>query len=126
MKRSILVVDDDLIIQELLRSYLEKADFEVQVCDDGLDALEELEKNNYDLMILDISMPRLNGFETLSKIRKKSTTKNIRVLMLTSSQHVNDIIKATEYGIIGYIIKPPNKDELIRRVEKALDRSSII
>jgi DNA-binding response OmpR family regulator len=73
-------------------------------------------------MILDISMPGMDGFETLSLIRKNPATANLRVLMLTSNKHVNDVIKATQYGVSDYIIKPSVREEILKRVERALER----
>lgn len=120
--RSVLVVDDDPQIQELIKFFLEKENMIVHVCGDGFTAIDLLQTQRFDLMILDISMPGMDGFETLSLIRKNPATVSLRVLMLTSNKHANDVIKATQYGVSDYIIKPPVREEILKRVERALER----
>ena len=120
--RSVLVVDDDPQIQELIKYFLEKENMIVHVCGDGFTALDLLQTQRFDLMILDISMPGMDGFKTLSLIRKNPATANLRVLMLTSNKHANDVIKATQYGVSDYIIKPSVREEILKRVERALER----
>lgn len=120
--RSVLVVDDDPQIQELIKFFLEKENMIVHVCGDGFTALDLLQAQRFDLMILDISMPGMDGFKTLSLVRKNPATANLRVLMLTSNKHANDVIKATQYGVSDYIIKPPVREEILKRVERALER----
>lgn len=120
MKRHILVVDDDVAIQDLVKFHLEQAGFVVKVCKDGFGALDELNNNHYDLILLDISMPHMNGFTTLTNLRARPDGKFIPVLMLTGSTEKNDIIKAKKFDIADYIVKPPQREDLLQRVERVL------
>lgn len=120
MKRHILVVDDDVAIQDLVKFHLEQAGFVVKVCKDGYGALDELNNNHYDLILLDISMPHMNGFTTLSNLRARTDCKFTPVLILTGSTEKTDILKAKKFDVADYIVKPPQRDDLIQRVERVL------
>ena len=120
MRKNVLVIDDDPHIQELVSFFLEQAGFVVRVAKDGYSALDELSNNSYDLLILDISMPHMNGFNALRRIRADEKLKDLPVLMLTGSTDKNDVVKANQLGITDYIIKPPKRGDLLSRVERVL------
>lgn len=120
MRRNILVVDDDPQIQDLVKFFLEQAGFNIKICKNGYEALEELYNNNYDLIILDINMPLMNGYKTLIRIRATPSIKNIPVLMLSVNQNRDDVVRAQKYNIADYIIKPPIREDLLKRVERVL------
>lgn len=112
--KKILIVEDDLSIAELQRDYLELSDFEVKICTDGESALREIKENNYDLIILDIMLPKVNGYDVLKSIQD---TKDIPVLMVSAKREEIDKIKGLSLGADDYITKPFSPGELVARVK---------
>jgi DNA-binding response OmpR family regulator len=117
--KNILLVDDDKDIQELVGFFLKQAGFIVRVAQDGFSALTELNENHYDLVLLDISMPYLNGFTVLKSLRATPKFKNLPVIMLTGSQEKADQEKAQD-EVSDYIVKPPKRDDLLNSIERIL------
>lgn len=122
MSKKILVVDDDQQIQIIIKYILEKQGYKVRTADNGSEALDIIHVHHCDLVLLDIQMPIMNGFETLVEIRNSPSTEKLHVLILSSNQSTSDILKAADYGIDGYILKPPRKNEIVRRVKKVFER----
>lgn len=122
MGKKILVVDDDSQIQILLKFFLEKEGFKVQTCGNGSEAINILQVHHFDLMLLDIVMPGMDGFETLAEVRNNPSTEKLHVIMISSNQSPNDVLQAAEYGVASYILKPPKRDELIKRVKHVLKK----
>ena len=120
MKRNILVVDDDPQIRLLITKMLEQGGFLVRAIADGYTAVEELKRFPYDLIILDIMMPLMNGFTTLRNIQSDDNYKKQPIIMLTSSESKEDVIKAKRMGVDDYIMKPPKREDLLSRVENLL------
>lgn len=120
MRRNVLVVDDDPLIQDLVKFFLEQAGFVARVCQDGYSAWEELNTNPYDLVILDISMPHMNGIKLLRNIRANLALQNLPVIMLTGSQDRDDILRAKKNSVTDYFLKPPEKESFLRRIELIL------
>ena len=100
---SVLVADDEKGIRESIRDYLKAKGFFVETAVDGKDALNKFEENEFDLVILDIMMPVLNGFEVCKIIRKSS---NLPILFLTAMSDEKDFLKGFEYGCDDYVVKP--------------------
>ena len=115
-----MVVDDDSNICELLRLYLEKEDFEVALASNGALALESFDSVKPDLMLLDIMMPQLDGWQVCREIRKKSSCP---IIMLTAKGEVFDKILGLELGADDYVVKPFEAKEVIARVKAVLRRS---
>ena len=120
MRRNILVADDDKHIQELIKLFLEQSGYTVRICSDGFSVKDELLRNYFDLVILDIFMPFGNGLKILSDIRMDGKLKDLPVLILTMSSDTKHISKAKSLGVSDYIIKPPQRDDLINRVSRIL------
>ncbi|MDD3693478.1 MAG: response regulator transcription factor [Oscillospiraceae bacterium] len=116
----IMVVDDDSNICELLRLYLEKDDFEVCLAFNGKQALELFEKEKPDLILLDIMLPQLDGWQVCREIRKKSTCP---IIMLTAKGEVFDKVLGLELGADDYVVKPFEAKEVVARVKAVLRRS---
>ncbi|MDD2363007.1 MAG: response regulator transcription factor [Oscillospiraceae bacterium] len=116
----IMVVDDDSNICELLRLYLEKEDFEVCIASNGAQALDKFESENPELILLDIMMPVLDGWQVCREIRKKSTCP---IIMLTAKGEVFDKVLGLELGADDYVVKPFEAKEVIARVKAVLRRS---
>lgn len=122
---SILVVDDDPVIRRLLEQRLKKADYAVDVAEDGYKAEELLEKNHYDVVLTDLMMPGgIGGIEVLEIA--KSIDQNIEVVLITAHSSVDTAVKAMKKGAIDYLEKPINFDELFLRIEKIINIKSIL
>ncbi len=116
----ILIVDDDANICELLRLYLEKEGFETQSANDGETALKLFEQIDPDLMLLDIMLPGLDGWQVCREIRKKS---NLPIIMLTAKGEVFDRVLGLELGADDYVVKPFEGKEVIARINAVLRRT---
>jgi DNA-binding response OmpR family regulator len=119
MNYKILIAEDDKDIIDLLKLYLENEKFEVLSANNGEDALEIIENNEIHLAILDIMMPKLNGFELTKKIRKIS---NMPILILSAKNMDSDKILGLDLGADDYLTKPFNPLEVIARVKSSIRR----
>lgn len=119
-KPYILLVDDDPNISRLVQLYLEKEGFEVKTADRGDDAVAEFRKLPPDLMLLDVMLPGMDGWQVLKAIRKTST---IPIIMLTAKDETFDKVLGLELGADDYITKPFDAKELIARVKAVLRRT---
>ena len=115
----ILVADDDANICELLRLYLEKEGYDVDIAENGARALEHFDRQPPDLMLLDVMMPEMDGWQVCREIRKKS---NCPIIMLTAKSEVFDKVLGLELGADDYVVKPFEAKEVIARVKAVLRR----
>ncbi|MBR2483574.1 MAG: response regulator transcription factor [Oscillospiraceae bacterium] len=122
MARDILVVEDDSNILELICMYLEKEGFDVRTANNGGKAIEEFQKKEPDLMLLDIMLPVMDGWGVCAKVRE---TSKVPIIMLTAKSEVMDRIHGLEMGADDYIVKPFEMKELIARINAVLRRSEI-
>lgn len=118
-KYKILIAEDDTNIVELLKIYLEKNGYDVICCYDGFEAYQEVEKEEVDLAIFDVMMPKMNGYELTKKVRAIS---NIPIIILSAKNKDNDKIVGLEYGADDYMTKPFNPNEVVARVKASLRR----
>lgn len=118
-KKTILVVDDEKDIREIIEIYLINEGFNIVLACDGIEALEKLKKEDIDLIILDIMMPKLDGIRTCIKIREE---KKMPIIMLSAKSEDSDKILGLNIGADDYIIKPFNPLELVARVKSQLRR----
>jgi CheY-like chemotaxis protein len=116
----LLVVEDEPVTQRLLKKILEDRGYGVVIAGDGIDALMELGRGAFDLILSDLSMPNLDGFKLLDFINMKGIKSPI--IFLTGSDDVEDEIKVLALGAKDYIRKPINRDLLLLRIRKALDK----
>jgi len=119
MNKKILVVDDELTICLLLENFLSK-DYDVVSINDGFDALEWLEGNLPDLIISDIEMTTMDGYEFLTKVRERGFTKHTPIIMLSAKSESKERIKCYKLGAQDYLTKPFNPEELEELVKKNL------
>lgn len=119
-KNRILIADDNLVNQELLEAYLAETDYELAFANDGMDTLQKIESFHPDLILLDVMMPKLSGFEVCETIKNSETTKNIMILMVTALSELGDIERAVSAGCDDYLSKPIQKYELLKRIENML------
>lgn len=117
----ILIVDDDINICELLRLYIEREDYSVVIANDGEQAVELFNQEQPDLVLLDIMLPKLDGWQVCKEIRKIS---NRPIIMLTAKGELFDKILGLELGADDYIIKPFEAKEVIARIHAVLRRTS--
>lgn len=120
MKRKVLVVDDTPNVQVLLTDFLTGQNFEVISAQDGREALELVAQFHPDLILLDIMMPNMDGYQFISHLRKDS---NIPVIMITAKQQEADVIRGFELGADDYITKPFRLRELLMRIRAVLRRA---
>ena len=116
----LLVIDDDVELCSLLKEYLQREDYNVKCVHEGRTGLEEARRGGYDLIILDVMLPGMDGFEILKKIREEGRTP---VLMLTARGEDVDRIIGLELGADDYLAKPFNPRELLARIKAILRRS---
>ncbi|AHA75735.1 DeoR family transcriptional regulator [Bacillus thuringiensis] len=119
MEAKILIVDDDKAIRHLIATYLENEGMETHPVEDAIIALKRLEEKEFDLILLDIMMPNMDGIEACMKIRKK---RNIPIIMLSAKSEDIDKIQGLASGADDYVSKPFNPLELIARVKSQLRR----
>lgn len=116
----IMVVDDDRNICELLRLYLEKEGYMVVIANDGEEALAKFTIENPDLMLLDIMMPKLDGWQVCREIRKKS---NVPIIMITAKGETFDKVLGLELGSDDYVVKPFDPKEIVARIKAIMRRT---
>jgi DNA-binding response OmpR family regulator len=113
MKRKVLIVDDEEVIRKFLRIHLAKLGCEVTEAADGEQAIEELGKDDFDLLICDILMPKKDGWEVVKEVKSNSKTKHLPVILLTAKNEDSDMFKGYDLGASYYMTKPFTKAQLI-------------
>lgn len=116
----ILIADDNEANRELLEAYLAGVDCETEISVDGADTLEKVASFKPDLVLLDVMMPKLSGFEVCKKLKDDPETKRVMILMVTALSELGDIERAVQAGTDDFLSKPVNKIELLKRVENML------
>ncbi len=119
-KSTILVVDDNTQNLELLQAYLEDLGCKVVSAVDGVEAMQAVAQHNPDLILLDIMMPRMSGFEVCRRLKENQPTADIPVVMITALNELGDIERAVAAGTDDFLSKPINKLELLTRVKSLL------
>ncbi len=112
----ILIIDDNAVNREVIRTRLTLNHYQVIEAADGVEGLEKIEKENPDLVLLDLMMPRMSGFEFCKKLRDKHSAEELPVIMLTAKTEMGDKVYGLGLGANDYIAKPFNKEELIARI----------
>lgn len=118
---TILLVDDNAQNLELMQAFLEELPCNIQTASDGVEAIEKIDRCIPDLLILDVMMPRMSGFEVCQKIKSQPSTRDVIVIMVTALNEVSDYERAVECGTDEFITKPVNKLELLTRVRSLLE-----
>ncbi len=116
----VLVVDDVPLNRKLQQAYLDAVGYEVLLAQDGVEALQRIEEETPDLILLDVMMPKMNGFQVCRRLKNNDTTRFIPVIMVTALNEIEDKIKGIEAGADDFICKPFNKLELLARVKSLL------
>src|SRR5436190_21614260 len=126
MPKKILAVDDERHIVRLVQVNLERAGYQVVTAFDGKDALQKVEDEQPDLVVLDVMMPYMDGFEVLQHLRKNPITRDLPVIMLTAKAQDADVFRGWQSGVDCYLTKPFNPMELItfvKRIFKSLEEN---
>lgn len=116
----LLVVDDEVNIRAVVREYAEFEEYEVDEASNGMEAVEKAKANNYDLIIMDVMMPKLDGYSASKEIRRH---KNVPIIMLSARGEEYDKLFGFEIGVDDYVGKPFSPKELMARVKAVLQRS---
>lgn len=119
----ILVVDDEMLIRNVIKDYLENEGYEIYEAENGRDAIRVFKEEKIDLIILDIMMPKMDGYETLKELRKLGETP---VIMLTAMKEELDKLHGFDLGVDDYVTKPFSPKELVARVKAILKRDGKI
>jgi CheY-like chemotaxis protein len=117
---TVLIVDDNVQNVELLQAFLEALPVKIVTAYDGVEALEKVKQHNPDLILLDIMMPRMSGFQVCRKLKSEASTRDIQILIVTALNELGDIEQASECGTDDFVSKPVNKFELLTRVKSLL------
>lgn len=124
-KHRILIADDNQANCELLEAHLAEVDCELEIAEDGQKTLDKVASFQPDLILLDVMMPKLSGFEVCKKLKRDPQTRGIMILMVTALNELGDIERAVEAGTNDFLSKPVNKIELLKRVENMLALKSV-
>ena len=125
-KNKILIADDNQANRELLEAYLATYDCVTDFAVDGQDTLAKVKSFQPDLILLDVMMPKLNGFEVCQKLREDPATKKVMVLMVTALNEAGDIERGVKAGTDDFVSKPVNKNELLKRVQFMLKHKDVV
>ena len=117
---TVMIVDDNVQNVELLQAFLEALPVKIVTANDGVEALEKVDQHNPDLILLDIMMPRMSGFQVCRTLKGNAKTRDIQILMVTALNELGDIEQASECGTDDFVSKPVNKFELLTRVKSLL------
>lgn len=117
----ILVVDDEIKIREIIKEYAEFEGYEVAQAEDGMQAVEMVKNQDFDIIIMDVMMPKLDGYSACKEIRK---IKQIPVIMLSARGEEYDKLFGFEIGVDDYVVKPFSPKELMARIRAVLNRAS--
>lgn len=116
----VLIVDDEVLIRNVIKEYLKIENIDFDEADNGINALNLIKNNNYDCIIMDIMMPKLDGFSTIKEIRK---TNNTKIIVLSARTEEFDKLTGFDLGIDDYVTKPFSPKELIARIKAVCKRN---
>jgi DNA-binding NtrC family response regulator len=122
--QKVLVVDDDKVLQESVKKALEYHHFKVDVADNGKEALHAVYRDKFDLVVMDVNMPEMDGIEALTEIKKYDPS--IIVLILTAYSNVGDAVKVVKEGAYNYLEKPISSDNLVALIKRALKARTLV
>ncbi|MBC7870259.1 MAG: response regulator [Chitinophagaceae bacterium] len=118
----VLVVDDNEMNRDMLSRRLERQGYRVLVAENGIRALEMMEAHNFDLVLLDIMMPKMNGYEVLERVKADDHLRHIPVIMISAVDDLDSVVKCIELGAEDYLFKPFNPVLLKARVGASLEK----
>ena len=119
-KKKVLLLEDDVMLNETVEEYLQEQDYDVDCVENGEEALDMIYENSYDILLLDVKVPQMNGFDLLTEVRRREIT--TPAIFITSFDSIDDLSKGYESGCDDYIRKPFELKELLVRMETILKR----
>lgn len=119
----IMVVEDDPTTVKLLKFMLERKKYEVVSCSNGKEAVDSLERESPDLILMDVMMPEMDGIQATGKIKENPATSSIPVIILSALGQEMEVMKGLQCGADGYVVKPFDSQALLRIIEEKLDKS---
>lgn len=125
MSQRVLIADDNEPNVELLEAYLAGLDVEVAIAVDGQDTLDKVAEFKPHVLLLDVMMPKMSGFEVCQRLKGDPATSGVMILMVTALNELGDIERAVDAGTDDFLSKPVNKLELVKRVENMLKLSTV-
>ncbi|MSR69817.1 MAG: response regulator [Phycisphaerales bacterium] len=117
---SVLIVDDNTQNLELIQAFMESLPCQLLVARDGVEAIAQIEKEHPDLVLLDVMMPKMSGFEVCQRVKANPATRDTIIIMVTALHELGDMERAVESGCDDFVSKPVNKVELLTRVRGLL------
>jgi CheY-like chemotaxis protein len=123
MMQKILIIDDDRLNTTLIKFTLAQEGYEVILAGDGKEGLEQVEQENPNLIILDIQMPNMNGYEFMTELKSIQGFETTPVIMLTANENMEDVFKVE--GVKGYFVKPVEPKALIEKVTEIIEESEV-
>ena len=123
LRRRVLVVDDSAVIRDLISVNLELEGFDVVTAVDGQDALDKIREVIPDVVTIDVVMPRLDGFDTVARLRADPRTSHLKIAMVTACAQEADINRGRRVGVDAYVTKPFDPDTLVRTVRELIGPS---
>ena len=124
-KSRILIADDEPFNRELLEAFLSEGNYELEYAADGQETLDKTASFKPDLILLDVMMPKLSGYEVCEKLKKEPETSSVMILMVTALSDLGDVERAVAVGCDDFLSKPINQIELLIRVENLLKLRSV-
>jgi DNA-binding NtrC family response regulator len=121
--KSILIIDDEIEICESIKMILEYEDYHVEFATNPSEGLDKIRSSKYEVILLDINMPELNGFEVLQKVTNDDI--DINVIMISAHSSVENAVKATKLGAFDFIEKPIDRDKLLITVRNAVNQNEL-
>ena len=121
---SVLVIDDEKVICESIRMILEYEDYQVETTTDGNEGIEKIEAGNFDVVLLDIQMPNINGFEVLNKIKEKNL--DVSVIVVSAFSNLENAVKATKLGAFDFLEKPVDREKLLVSIRNSINQVNLV
>ena len=119
MATSILIVEDDHPVADSLRALLSSKGYDISMAYNGAEGLATAERNKPNIMLLDIILPKMGGFEVCQTLKSNPDTKKIKIIMMTALDSLGDIEEALQHGADDYVIKPFDTEQLLKKIQKA-------
>ena len=122
VKNKILMVDDDAFYRKAATMFISRTDFLLETVSSGRECIEYIENNNVDLILLDMEMPEMSGYDTLKQIRKKDSTKDVPVVFMSGTENLLKKALSDGCAVEGILKKPFNPDTFIKTIQDVLSR----
>lgn len=122
----ILIVDDNEMNRDMLSRRLQRHNYETMLAENGLRAIEMMQEHNFDLVMLDIMMPKMNGYEVLEHVKNDPQLRHIPIIMISAVDDLDSVVKCIELGAEDYLFKPFNPVLLKARVSASLDKKRMM